>query len=200
MFESLDHLKNIPLFKSIPEDELKSINSALKEINFNKDDVIISEGEVGDCLYLIKSGQVKVIAELKEEDEEIVLSYLTKGDYFGEMSLITGEPRSATVISETELLLWQLDKKDFDSLMLRNPAITVSLTHMLSQRLRLANKARESSERYYKHQITPRGSLQQIELIKLLKYAEENSLTGTISIIQDKQVAIFNYNYIFFIG
>lgn len=193
MFDSLDHLSNIPLFKSIPGDELKSINDALQDVKFNKGDVIISEGEVGDSFYLIKSGRVKVVGELKDEGEEIVLSYLTKGDYFGEMSLITGEPRSATVIAETDLQLWQLDKKDFDALMLNNPAITVSLTHMLSQRLRMANKARETSERYYKHKISPRGSLQEVELVKLLKYAEENSLTGKISIIREKQQAIFHY-------
>jgi len=77
--------------------------------------------------------------------------------------------------------------------MMKNPAITISLTHMLSQRLRMANKARETSERYYKHQITPRGNLSELEIIKLLKYAEENSLTGKITITHESKTAEFNF-------
>jgi len=193
MANAFEKLKKIPLFQAIPENELSQIDKQLKEVTFAKGAIIISEGEVGDCLYLIKTGQVKVIAELKDEAEEIILSYLSKGDYFGEMSLITGEPRSATVIAESDVKLWQLDKKNFDALMLNNPSITISLTHMLSQRLRMANKARESSERYYKHQIAPRGNLTEIGVIKLLKYAEENSLTGEITLVHNEKNAIFHY-------
>jgi hypothetical protein len=109
------------------------------------------------------------------------------------MSLITGDPRSATVVAENECSLWQLDKKHFDRLIYNNPAITISLTHMLSHRLNLSNKARESSERYYKHRITPKGNLSETDIIRLLKYAEENSLTGKIYLINNSKKAVFNY-------
>ncbi len=192
---SLEQVKKIPLFASIPEADLEKINARLKAIPCTEGEIIISEGEVGDCLYIIRSGQVKVVANSdNEQDDEIVLSFLSDGDYFGEMALITGEPRSATVIAETDVELWQLDKSDFDALMLNNPSITISMTHMLSQRLKLANKAREMSERYYKHQISPRGRLEDVEIIKLLKFAEENSLSGKIYITHGEHKACFDFH------
>ncbi len=191
--EGIKHLQNIPLFASVNPEELEHINSRLKEVVCQAGEIIISEGEVGDCLYIIRKGRVKVLVDAGDNEEPIVLSYLTDGDYFGEMALITGDPRSATVLSETETRLWQLDKNDFDIIIMNNPSITLSLTHMLSHRLKLANKARESSERYYKHQISPRGQLKDVDVIKLLKFAEENSLTGKIILEHGSQKASFEY-------
>ncbi len=190
--QGLEQLKSIPLFQSVTQTELAEIRSILKIIPIRKGETIISEGEVGDCLYIIRSGKAKVVSYLKGNDQ-IVLSYLTVGDYFGEMSLITGEPRSATVLAEEDGELWQLDKKDFDDLLMKNPSITLSLTHMLSQRLSLSNRARESSERYYKQRISPRGLLSETDLIKLLKYAEEISLSGKIKLTNNTRKAIFNF-------
>ena len=190
--QALEQLKNIPLFQSATDEELNDIRAILKTLPIQKGETIISEGEVGDCLYIIKSGKAKVVADLNGDDQ-IILSYLSTGDYFGEMSLITGEPRSATVLAEEDGELWQLDKKDFDALLMKNPAITLSLTHMLSHRLSLSNKARESSERYYKQRIRPRGLLSETDLIKLLKYAEEISLSGKIRLLNNNREAIFNF-------
>ena len=192
--KTVEHLKKIPLFQSIPEGELLRLNENLKPVSIAKGEIIISEGEVGDCLYIIRRGQVKVIAEVKDAGEPVVLSFLGAGDYFGEMALITGEPRSATVLAEQDCSLYEVKKTDFDNLVMNNPAISLSLTHMLSQRLNLSNKARERSERYYKNRITPHGSLDEVDLIKLLKYAEENSLTGQIRLNNNEQEAFFIYS------
>ena len=194
MSESIEQLKKIPLFQSLKDQELISLSESLQPIEVEKKENIISEGEVGDCLYIIRSGKVKVIAEIGEHKEEIVLSYLGAGDYFGEMAIITGDPRSATVQAEEDTNLWQLDKKDFDTLVMNNPSISLSLTHMLSHRLNLANRARESSERYYKHRITPSGNLSEVDIVTLLKYAEENSLSGKIRLKRKTQEAVFLYD------
>lgn len=195
--KSLKHLKKVPLFSSVPENELELIASMLKDISFKAGENIINEGDFGNCLYIIRHGNVKVTASLQNDSDsdsdEIVLSFLSKGDYFGEMSLITGDPRSASIIAEDDVDLWQLSKSDFDSIILKNPDITLTLTHMLSQRLKNANKAREYSERYYKSKITPKGSLNETNIIKLLKYAEENSLSGKIHIKQNEKEAYFYY-------
>ncbi len=190
--QGLEQLKSIPLFQSVSDTELDEIRSILKLVPISKGETIISEGEVGDCLYIIRKGKAKVVSDNKGSDQ-IILSYLTVGDYFGEMSLITGEPRSATVMAVEDGELWQLDKKDFDELLMKNPSITISLTHMLSQRLSLSNRARESSERYYKQRISPRGLISETDLIKLLKYAEENSLSGKIRLKNNDKEAIFEY-------
>lgn len=191
--ENIQQLQNIPLFQSITEDDLKKLAKQLRQMEANSGQVIISEGEVGDCLFIITRGKAKVVAEVDDNDEPITLSYLVSGDYFGEMSLITGEPRSATVIAQEDCSLLQLDKSAFDELLMNNPTISLNLTHMLSHRLSLSNKARESSEKYYKKRIKPRGSLEEVDLIKLLKYAEENSLTGVLRVTNGEREAQFNF-------
>lgn len=186
-------LEKIPLFSNTNEKERSRIAEKLTLVNFKRDDIIIKEGDAGTCLYLIKNGRVRVVTTIEPDDEEIVLSYLENGDYFGEMALITGEPRSATVIAESDIELYQLNKTDFDSLILKNPSISLSLTHVLTQRLQMANKSRENSERYYKSRISPHGYIKDTDLVKLLKFAEENSLTGRILIKRKDREAIFNY-------
>lgn len=185
----------MPLFASVPEKELELIAADLQDIAFNTGEMIIQEGDFGNCLYIIRSGRVKVVKSLEAEGgEEIILSHLEEGDYFGEMSLITGDPRSATVIAENNVELWKLSKSDFDHLILNNKGITISLTHMLSQRLQQANEEREISEKQYKRKFSPRGNLKETDIIKLLKFAEENSLTGSIRITHAGESALFHYD------
>lgn len=191
--KSISQLKQIPLFSNTSDEEIKTIADKLVSVKFPQGESIIREGDPGNFLYLIKKGRVRVITLIEPEEEEIVLSYLNEGDYFGEMALITGEPRSASVVAESEVELFQLSKSDFDSLILRNPNISLSLTHVLTQRLQLANKARENTERYYKSRIKPRGSLRDTDLVKLLKFAEENSLTGKLVLKHDQSIANFFY-------
>ena len=188
-----NQLNNIPLFSNTSAKERKQIAEKLTLVNFKRDDIVIKEGEEGTCLFLIKSGRVRVATAIEPENEEIVLSYLENGDYFGEMALITGEPRSATIIAESDIEVYKLNKTDFDVLILNNPNISLSLTHVLTQRLQMANKSRENSERYYKSRISPHGYIQDTDLVKLLKFAEENSLTGRILIWRGDREAKFNY-------
>ncbi|MGD9897860.1 MAG: Crp/Fnr family transcriptional regulator [Calditrichaceae bacterium] len=190
---SIEQLKKIPLFEAIPDEELGLIASKMELESYKKGDHIISAGDSGNYIYLIQKGRVKVLANLQDENDEIVLSYLEKGDHFGEMALITGEPRSATVIAESDLDVLKLGKSEFDNLLLKNPRISINLTHLLSQRLVNANIAREQTERYYKNKFIPKGRLRDTGVIRLLKYAEENSLSGKIIIKHDEKVAFFEF-------
>jgi CRP-like cAMP-binding protein len=190
---SVSHLKKVPLFANTSDEELATIVEKMAGVEFSRDDVIIQEGDPGNYLYIIKEGRVRVVTNIEPDNEEIVLSYLNEGDYFGEMSLITGEPRSATVIAETDVELYQLSKSDFDAMLIKNPSISLSLTHVLTQRLQMANRSRENTERYYKSRITPHGTIKDTDIIKLLKFAEENSLTGRLTITHEQKKADFIY-------
>lgn len=183
----------IPLFMSISDEDLDLLVEQLEPTSFKAGSVIINEGDPGDCLYLIKEGTVKVMAKLQDTDEDLILSRLESGDYFGEMALITGEPRSASVVAESDTDLWKLSKKDFDNLIEKHHDITLTLTHMLSHRLKEANKARKQVEQFYKERFTPRGNLQETDVISLLKYIEDNSLTGKLELIQENKNASFSF-------
>ncbi len=190
---SIEKLKNIPLFTFIEEEELTLIAEKLDLHTFPTNTLIIKEGDPGDCLYLIKSGRVKVFAKHEDINQEIILSYLETGDHFGEMALISGEPRSASVVSVTEVEVWELNRAVFDALIMNNPNITLTLTHLLTQRLKESNIARKQSEEYYEQKFMPHGDLTDIHVVQLLKYAEDNSLSGTIVIDNNESNAEFYY-------
>lgn len=192
---SIEQLKNIPLFTFVEEDDLSLIADKLELQTFRANALIIKEGEPGDCLYLLKSGRVKVFAQNNEQKQEIVLTYLESGDHFGEMALITGEPRSASVVAVSDVEVWELNRQVFDSLIMNNPSITLTLTHLLTQRLKESNLARKESEEFYEQKFMPKGSLEETNVINLLKYAEDNSLSGQIVFEKDSNTpkAIFHY-------
>ena len=193
MDDILKQLKKMPLFSLANENDLQGIADHLEEVSFKKDAVIIKEGDDGDGFYIIEDGLVNVLANLPDEEENIKLSRLKKGDYFGEMSLITGAPRSATIVAETDVNLLKLLKDDFDTYILNNSAITISLTHKLSERLIASNKALRQREKYYKDKIFPKGKLKDVDIIKLLKYCEENSLTGDLILRNNTQLAVLTF-------
>ncbi|MBD3223508.1 MAG: cyclic nucleotide-binding domain-containing protein [Caldithrix sp.] len=189
----IDSLKNVPLFKNLNQEILTDLGQKLELIKYNQGDRIIRQGDLGNYLYIIKEGQAKVVAEMDLSNEETLLSRLSKDDYFGEMALLTGEPRSASVIAESDIELLRLAKTEFDLLLLKEPTITLSMTHMLSQRLRLTDKKLHEIEQSYKRRIAPRGQLGKITVIQLLKFAEENSFTGKIRLLHRNNMAEFEY-------
>lgn len=134
VFRMRDALQNVLMFRDLSAEAIDLIASKLRLVQYPKDFTIFRIDDPADCMYVIKSGEVKVIAGVDEDDE--VLAYLTRGNYFGEMALLTGEPRSATVMTSLDSELLMLTKQDFEYLLTRHPSIAVTLSHVLSQRLR----------------------------------------------------------------
>lgn len=135
-------LKNIPLFSCLNDHELDALSKVAVKKTFPKNTILFTEGDTTNSLYIICSGKVKVTIN-NNEGKEVILSMLGSGEYFGEMALLDGEPRSACVITKesTELLI--ISKEDFMDIFSSNP-IAFSLLKGLSKRLREANKKIES--------------------------------------------------------
>ena len=110
LFNRINQLKKISLFHETSENRLINICIMMKKEKFKKGDKIFSEGEMGEKLYLIKKGKVKVFKDLKFVRE------LCEGNCFGEVSLLVNEPRSATIIAESDVCLFSLTKDDFNSI------------------------------------------------------------------------------------
>ena len=90
------NLRRIPFFSELPDDVLKAISARLHLERYRKGEAVFIEGGSGDSMYLIESGQVKVVSGTSEKEEKL-FAYLGPGNFFGEMALLLGEPRSATV-------------------------------------------------------------------------------------------------------
>ncbi len=111
-----------PLFRSLTPGQRDALLDRFELMIAPEGEVIIREGEVGDTLYIIKSGEVEV-SKRGETGERIVLARLKEGDFFGEVALITGKPRTATVTALRPTRLMRLSKADFDAAASEAPSL-----------------------------------------------------------------------------
>lgn len=136
-------LKNVPLFEDFSDEELEKLLVISKEKTYPKDAVIFQKDDLGNFFFLICSGRVKVIIET-EEGKEGILSILYPTEFFGEMSLLDGEPRSATVVALEETKVIIIERNDFLSLLYKHPELALKILKTLSLRLRKANRQIET--------------------------------------------------------
>ncbi|ACK43085.1 MULTISPECIES: Crp/Fnr family transcriptional regulator [Dictyoglomus] len=136
-------LKNVPLFEDFSDEELEKLLVISKEKTYPKDAVIFQKGDLGNFFFLICSGRVKVIIET-EEGKEGILSILYPTEFFGEMSLLDGEPRSATVVALEETRVIIIERNDFLILLYKHPELALKILKTLSLRLRKANRQIET--------------------------------------------------------
>ncbi|MFC1490114.1 Crp/Fnr family transcriptional regulator [Candidatus Latescibacterota bacterium] len=136
-------LKQIPLFSTLKDEELDAIYELSYTKKCSKDAIILLENEEGDTLFIILGGKVKVTT-FSESGKEVIFSILSEGDFFGDMSLMDGKPRSATVISIEESELRLIRRNDFIKLIEKHPRIALKLLEELTSRLRKADERIES--------------------------------------------------------
>lgn len=130
-----ESLLGIPFFRSLPRPALLAISAQLKKNHFEQGEVVFVEDSLGDSMYLIESGQVKVSVNTGENEPEKVINYLGPGNFFGEMALILNQRRTATVTVTIDADLWMLRKADMDELLADHPEIALQITRELSRRL-----------------------------------------------------------------
>lgn len=132
-------LRKINIFSDLRDREVDKLLEIVEQKNFIKDSVILTQDDLGDALFIIVSGKVKV-ALLGEEGKEIILSTLKEGDFFGEMSLLDGEPRSASVIALEDSSLLIMRQDEFLNQIRRSPKIALKIMVEMSKRLRWADE------------------------------------------------------------
>ena len=136
-------LSEVPIFSCLNDEELERLDQIAVKKTFPKNTVLLSEGDATDSLYVILSGKIKTII-MDENGKEIILSISGPGDYFGEMAVIDGEPRSATIMTRepTELLIFS--RSQLKVIFASHPDIVFNLMKGVTRRLREANKKIES--------------------------------------------------------
>ncbi|MCQ2054299.1 MAG: Crp/Fnr family transcriptional regulator [Fibrobacter sp.] len=133
-------LKGVELFSELNEEQLGMLANLVVSQSFNRDETVVLEGDDSvQALYLIASGSVQVYMT-GVDGRETILSFLERGDFFGEMSLIDGEPRSASVRTVTDAQLLIIHRESFLQLIRQSPEIAMGLLSEMSKRLRKANK------------------------------------------------------------
>jgi len=136
-------LRKVPLFSSLKDEELEAINLVSIVKKYPKDMIILLADEEGDTLFVIIKGKVK-ITSFSEAGKEVIFSIMGEGDFFGDMSLLDGKPRSASVVSIEDSELCLLRRNDFNRLVEKHPGIALKLLKELTSRLRKADERIES--------------------------------------------------------
>jgi len=128
-------LRTYPLFSDLTDTELKLVQQKLYLRRFKRNNLILFEEDTGNSLFVIKAGRVK-ISHISPDGNEAILAILGQGDFFGELSVIDGQGRSASVTSIDEVELLMLHRTDFLDLIERIPKIAITLLKELAGRIR----------------------------------------------------------------
>jgi CRP-like cAMP-binding protein len=129
----IELLRSMDLFAELNDEELAKIARILKEHKASENEVIFSQGEPGDALYVILQGRVR-IATTDNFGRERVLAFYGPGDFFGDMAVLTGAPRSATATASSDVRLLQLRKDDFDILVATSVGVMRGMLRIMVER------------------------------------------------------------------
>lgn len=134
LIEKVVFLQNVPLFTGMRLDDLERLADIAWEAAVPAGTNVIRQGEEGDRLYLIVEGNVRI------HTAEVDLATLGPGRYFGELSIIDGETRSASATTETDCLFLQIGREEFHALLLRHAPFAREVVLALTRDLRIARR------------------------------------------------------------
>ncbi len=135
------HLNNIPLLKGVDEETLRHVASVMQVRTAERGSHILHKGDTGDHLLFLLSGRVQAV-DITEGGREIGLSFLEPGDYFGELSIIDGKPRSASVIACEPSIYALLSRPQALELIHNNPLIAERVLKRFAAGIRRASNFR----------------------------------------------------------
>lgn len=127
-------LRKVSIFDPLDDEHIKTLADSGRSWSFGKGERIVKQGEIGRSLYLILDGSASVHVRLADNGKEITVGRLQAGDFFGEKSLLTGEPRSADVVADTDLEVIEIEKRDLSPIFEDNPMIVEELSRYLAER------------------------------------------------------------------
>lgn len=128
-------LAAVPLFEGLSKRQLKRLASAAEVVNYMEGHSIVREGEDGDSFFVVLAGQAKVVVNGR------TVARALPGDHFGEISLLDGGPRTATVLTETPMTMLMITRKGFQKALEDDPQLTISLMESLARMIRRVDRS-----------------------------------------------------------
>jgi uncharacterized membrane protein len=132
-------LSAVPLFQSLEPREVETLAKLLEEISYRGGESVFHENDPGDAMYIVRTGAVRIWTH-DEDVHEVTLAVLDPGQFFGELAVLDGSPRSATATAAEDTTLYRLSQKDFHAFMLAHPSVAVEMIREIGARLRQTNQ------------------------------------------------------------
>ncbi|HXI55122.1 MAG TPA: mechanosensitive ion channel family protein [Polyangia bacterium] len=128
----VDALSRVDVFRALDAQKIDRLARRLRRAIFGPSEVVLRQGDPGDSLYVVQSGQVAVRIDVHGHQREVAT--LSAGQFFGEMSLMTGESRAATVVAKSDVECYIVDKEAFQEILETQPDLAGIISDILSQR------------------------------------------------------------------
>jgi len=144
MMTPIEILKQSPLFNSLENADLEGLVSSMRVQSLKQGQTLFHKGDEGTALYIVKRGAIKIVLPSKIGDE-IIVTIFTVNDFFGEMALLDGEPRSANAVAIEPTEVFVLNRNNFLSFLKSNINAIQSILSSLSKRLRLTDEFLEDT-------------------------------------------------------
>jgi signal transduction histidine kinase len=141
----IEKLKNVPLFADLPDQDLQDLSEAITLQQLEKGEMLFEEGDQGDVMYLIDSGEIEILKTSAER--QVLLNVLNAGDVVGEMALLDESPRMAGARAGAPTSLLAIKKATFDNLLDQSPSAARSMFDTVIERLRSTEGLLRQSER-----------------------------------------------------
>jgi CRP/FNR family cyclic AMP-dependent transcriptional regulator len=132
-------LRNVSLFADVPTGDLEELTAGLRRRRYARGQVIFTQGDPGANLCIVEEGRVRIVVS-SDDGKELVLRLLGPGDFFGELALLDGEPRSADAVAQENCQLLLLQREDFLKFVEARPRVATALLAALSRKLRLTTR------------------------------------------------------------
>ncbi|MGA9996824.1 MAG: DUF1003 domain-containing protein [Pyrinomonadaceae bacterium] len=132
-------LAGITMFRQLEPDELEKLAEEVEQVDFKAGEIIFSEHDMGDALYVVDAGAVRIW--VRDQDvKEVTLSELKPGDFFGELAVLDSGPRSANASAIVDSTLHRLKREDLHDFLLKHPDVAVDMICEIGSRLRQTNQ------------------------------------------------------------
>lgn len=174
-------LRDSELFENQPPEVLRAVLAQGQLMEFGPGDIVFRQGDQGDRLLVVQSGVLEVVAAPADGTDTVVVAYLGVGEVLGELALLTGSPRSATVRSPEHAVVFAVDKTVFFDLMDLLPAFSRNLCVVLAKRLETTTlKVPRASGKQLQ------GNLRYFDLATVIQTLIGSHQTGFLVVSQDK--------------
>lgn len=141
-------LNQIDIFKTLTADEAKLLTKKIEPICFKTGEIIVKQNNDDNSMFMIAQGVVEVFLDAQKDDTPKTLAYLTIGDFFGDNALLTGAKRNANVMAKTNVIVYEITKKDIAPILKKNPALIGAISKVIHERAKaLVNAQKKETKR-----------------------------------------------------
>ncbi|NUN68300.1 MAG: DUF1003 domain-containing protein [Bacteroidetes bacterium] len=137
---SKEFLSKIPIFKFLPEEDHVSLVSLWRVRALKAGETLFRKGEPGSSMFVIEEGEMEIVLPVDPPVNEVQLSILREGEFFGELSLFADTPRTATARAVTDTKLVEMQRGDFITFVMERPSVGISMLSEMAKRLQMTNE------------------------------------------------------------